>query len=121
MDIKAQTPAKSVSATGVWDDARSFRIGCECHDPDHDVDMWIEVDNDPEVQHINVGFYVEGTSPHWDQGWDRVRAAWQILTQGFHRSEHHLILDQQGAANFADALTNGVNALSKTKTKSKYK
>lgn len=112
MDLKAQEPAEGVSCTGVWDDASSFRVGCSCSDPNHDVNMWIEVNHDSDLGEVEVGFYVEGTSPHWNPGWSRVRAAWQILTRGYHRSEHHLLLKPQAALNVAEAIEKNVKALS---------
>jgi hypothetical protein len=116
MDLKTQKPAQGISCTGIWDDARSFRVGCECTDPDHDVNMWIEVNRDDEVRDVEVGFYVEGTSPHWAKGWNRFRAAWAILTRGYHRAEHHLLLKPQAALNMADAIKTSVETLSKTKS-----
>lgn len=112
MDLKAQQPAEGVSCTGIWNDARSFRIGCDCTDPNHDVNMWIEVKHDSEVKEVEVGFYVEGISPFWSQGWSRIKAAWQILTQGYHRSEHHLLLKPQAAMNMAEAIKTNVELLS---------
>ena len=112
MDLKAQQPAEGVSCTGIWDDARSFRVGCDCTDPAHDVHMWIEVNHDSDVKEVEVGFYVEGSSPHWSPGWNRIRAAWQILTQGYHRSEHHLLLKPQAATNMAEAIKHHVKLLS---------
>lgn len=112
MDLKAQQPAEGVSCTGIWDDARSFRVECSCTDPRHDANMWIEVTSESDVREVTVGFYVEGTSPCWSTGWNRIRAAWQILTQGYHRSEHHLLLNPQAALNVAEAIKHNVELLS---------
>lgn len=116
MDLTPQTPADGVSCTGIWDDARSFRVGCSCTDPNHDVNVWIEVQPDNEIHEVTVGFYVEGTSPTWSKGWNRFRAAWQILTRGFHRSEHHLLLKPQAAVNMANAIKTSVEMLDQNKS-----
>lgn len=115
--MKAEKPAQSISCTGVWDDARSFRIGCDCHDADHDVNMWIETKTDKEIDQVEVGFYVEGTSPYWSQGWNRFRAAWEILLLGYHRSEHHLLLGKQAAINLAAAIQDTVKNLEENSNK----
>lgn len=109
--MKAEKPANGISCTGIWDDARSFRVGCSCHDADHDVDVWIETKADEEINEVEVGFYVEGTSPYWSRGWNRFRAAWEILLLGYHRSEHHLLLRKQAALNLADAIKTSVEIL----------
>lgn len=107
--MKAETPAKGTMKTGEWPDAVSFHTECECSDPDHAVRTWVEVKGDTEVKHVEVGFYVETTTPFWNTS--RWRAAWHILTRGCHRGQHTLLLDSQAAVNFAEAINTSVQRL----------
>ena len=110
--MKSQKPANGIMLTNDWKDAKSFHIECECTDPDHAVDMWIEVDQDEDLSNtVNVSFYVKTTNVFWKKGYNRFRAAWDILTKGVHQQEHHLILHRQAALNMANAITRTVKEL----------
>jgi hypothetical protein len=106
--MKTQTPAQGIMSTGQWDNAHSFRIGCDCNSPDHDVHAWIELDRD--VPHVTVTFYAELRTPVSDF-WQRVKIAWNVLVHGVHRQEHDLMLRGQAAQNFAAALTQSIQEL----------
>lgn len=95
-------------STGRWNNAHSFRVSCDCHTPDHDVNAWIEVAQDEP--HITVTFYAELWTPvsSW---WQRVKIAWNVMVHGVHRQEHDLMLREQAARNFAAALTQSVEEL----------
>ena len=100
-------------STGSWKDTRSFRVACDCHSTDHDVNAWIEIDPDHEHRTVDVEFFVEGTTPFWQKGFSRVRAAWNMLVHGYHREQHCLILRGQAARNFAAAIETSVQELEK--------
>ena len=110
--MKAQTPAKGIMLQGDWPDAKSFHIPCECTDPDHAADMWIEVDRELDLECVNVTFYVKTTNEFWREGYSRVRAAWDILTKGVHTQSHTMILDKQSALNMAEAIKTTIKGLS---------
>lgn len=97
--------------TGEWPDAKSFCVACECTDPDHAVNAYIEVDREQDIKNVVVRFYVQTSTPLWDMS--RWRAIWNLLRHGDHRGEHHLLLDQQAALNFADTIKESVTTLSK--------
>lgn len=107
---KPQTPAKGVMMTGRWSNAVCYHVECECADPDHAVKTWIEVNGDPEVEHVDLSFYVNTTTPVWRAS--RWRAVWNLLTHGYHEAQHTLILDQQAAINLAAAIQDSVRDLS---------
>jgi hypothetical protein len=109
--MKAQTPAKGISQTASYPDARSYKIECECSDRDHAVDMWIEVDGDPDTKDVEVGFYVDTWTPVWDSGFSRVKTAWNVLLKGVNRQEHHIILSKQAALNLAKVVEQTVKRL----------
>ena len=109
--MNQQTPAEGIMSLGRWNDAHSFRIECDCSNADHDVVAWIEVSRDRECKTVDVEFFVEGTTPFWQEGFSRVRAAWNMLVHGYHREQHCLILRGQAARNFAAAIETSVQEL----------
>lgn len=115
--MKAELPAKSVSRLSEYEDAASYRINCECMDDDHAISMWIETKEDHECQHVEVSFYVNTSTPFWSMG--RWRTIWKILRHGFYCSQHSLLLDRQGAMNFAEAIKVSIENLEKKSTRKK--
>lgn len=104
-------PAQGIMKTADYGDAKSFRVACECTDPGHDVNAWIEIDSDREIREITLGFYVETQTPFWSKGFNRFKAAWDLLVKGSHRSEHHLVLNRSSAENFAQAITDSIKEI----------
>ena len=97
--MKPQTPALNISKSGEWKDASAYKIACDCHDNDHNVDMWLEVDPDSEFKDITISFHVQTTAPFWEKGFNRFKLIWELLTTGYYKSEHHFILNEQTATN----------------------
>jgi hypothetical protein len=109
--MKAQAPAQGISLTASYPGAKSYKIECECSDRDHAVDMWIEVDKDPDTKTVEVCFYVDTWTPFWYSGFSRVKVAWNVLTKGVNRQEHHMILSKQAAFNLAKVVEQTVKEL----------
>lgn len=109
--MKAQVPAEGISTLSSWDDARSFRISCECTDPNHDVNMWIEVNKDKDLPEIELAFYVDTWTPYFENWSQRLKAVYDILFKGVHRQQHTLLLKKQAAINVANAITSTVQLL----------
>jgi hypothetical protein len=108
---KKSTPALGVMTTGIWDDARSFRVACDCHSNDHDVDVWIEVEPDGETRDITVTFYRELDTPWWESGFNRFREAWRILRHGRSRFSGSLIVRAETAETLCDAIQRSIQLL----------
>ena len=102
--MKPQTPALNISKTGEWKDATAYKISCDCHDNNHTVDMWLEVDSDTELRDITISFHVQTTAPFWEKGFNRFKLIWQLLTTGYYKSEHYFILDEQTATTLVDVI-----------------
>jgi len=111
---KAQTPAQGIMRVDQWPDADVYKVSCSCSDPDHDVVTWIEVQPESDIQEVSITFFVNARSPNWRKGWNRWRAAWNMLWHGAHESEHTLLLDQQAALNFSQAIVASIDRLKKT-------
>jgi hypothetical protein len=112
MDKKSE-PLRGIMTTGIYDDARSFRVACDCHDNAHDVDVWIEVDTQKEVDEITVTFYRELDTPFWEKGFNRFREAWNILVHGRSRFSGALIMQAETAETLCDAIRSTVDLLRK--------
>ena len=102
--MKPQTPALNISKTGEWKDATAYKISCDCHDNNHTVDMWLEVDPDTEFKDITISFHVQTTAPFWEKGFNRFKLILQLLTTGYYKSEHYFILDEQTATTLVDVI-----------------
>ena len=116
MDLNPQTPAEGILTTGIWDDAHSFRIGCECTDSEHDVDAWLEVNRDADLPGVELVFYVNTWTPYFANWGERLQAVYNILFKGVHRQQHTLLLKKQAALNVANAIKTTVERLSNSKS-----
>lgn len=116
--MKAQTPARGIMLQHDFGDSKNFKVECDCSSDDHAVYMWIEVEKDKDMQDIQVSFYVTTWTQEFWRNWPaRLRAVYDILVKGVHKQEHHMILSQQSATNFAHAITNTVKELEGKKWK----
>ncbi len=106
-------PIKNIMQVSDWPDSKSFRIGCECQDPNHDV--WMSVSLDKDIKDITLEFYVRTQTPFWKEGFNRFKIAWEVLIKGYYESEHHLMLDKQSSLNLVNTLKNMINRLEKEK------
>lgn len=111
--MKAQTPAQGISIDKDFGGARVFNVECDCSADDHAVKMWIEVQPDPDVPDVEVSFYVTTWTPVWSGWGKRLSAVYDILFKGVHKQEHHMLLNQQSAINFATAISATVEEMQK--------
>ena len=115
--IKESVPALGIMATASYPDAHAFRVACDCHSNDHDVDVWIEVEPDSETGEVTVTFYRELDTPWWESGFNRFREAWQILRHGRSRFSGSLIVRAETAQHLCDAIQNSIHVLKKNSKK----
>ena len=108
---KKTLPARGIMTTGVYDGARAFRVACDCQDNAHDVDVWIEVETEKDVNEVTVTFYRELDTPFWEPGFNRLREAWRILVHGRSRFSGSLIIGAETAETLCDAIRSTVEEL----------
>jgi hypothetical protein len=111
LEVNMQTPAQGIMLDRDHGNAKSYTIACDCHDTDHQVHMWIELNGDKDVKDVELTFYVNTTTPFWKPGFSRVKAAWDILVNGYREDQHSLILNQQAALNVANTITTVIKEL----------
>lgn len=109
--MKAQTPAQGISVDQEFRDAVAFNIECDCSGQDHDVKMWIEVNGDTEIRDVELTFYVTTWTPYFDNFWQRLRVAYDVLVKGVHKEQHSLLLNQQAALNLSAAIAKTIKKL----------
>ena len=109
--MKAQTPAQGIMLDADFRDAKAYTIACDCHDGDHQVHMWIELNGDDDTKDVEMIFYVNTTTPFWKPGFSRIKAAWDILIKGYREDHHSLILKKQAALNVAGTINRVVKEL----------
>ena len=110
-------PLRNIMKTGEWPDTKCYRVACECHDNQHDLDVWIELEPDPEVNEITVTFYRELDTPFWEKGFNRFREAWNILVHGRSRFSGSLIVRTETAQHLCDAIQSSIQLLQKKEIK----
>ena len=113
MKLNPDLPAPGIMTTANYPDARAFRVACDCHSNEHDVDVWIEVEPDGETQEVTVTFYRELDTPWWESGFNRFREAWQILRHGRSRFSGSLIVRAETAEHLCDAIQSSIQLLKK--------
>lgn len=109
--MKAQLPARGIMSDGDFGDSQAYTIACDCHDGDHQVHMWIELNGDKDTKDVEMLFYVNTTTPLWKPGFSRIKAAWDILVHGYREDHHSLILKKQAALNVASTINRVVKEL----------
>mgnify|MGYP000067441800 CR=1 FL=1 len=109
--MKLQTPAQGINQTNEWPDAKTYVVSCECSDPEHQLNMWIEVEGDNELQSVQLSFYIDTWTPFWDHKFSRIKAAYNILFKGVMKQEHHIILNKQSAYNLSGTINKAIKEL----------
>lgn len=109
--MKAQSPASGIMLDADFVDSKSYTIACDCRDGDHQVHMWIELEGYSDTKEVELTFYVNTTTPFWQPGFSRIKAAWDILTKGYREDQHTLILNKQAALNVASTINTVVKEL----------
>ena len=106
-------PARNIMKTGEWSDADCYRVACDCHHQDHDLDVWIEVESDNEVREVTLTLYKELYTPVWEQGFNRFKEAFRILFTGSTRVAGTIVMRPEVAQNFVDVVQSSIDRLEK--------
>lgn len=100
--MKAQVPAEGIMKTGDWGDSKSYRIACDCGQPEHRHDIWVEADDTG----VAVTVYTQVKSKWWSLNrWQKI---WTLLTRGYVEYEADLIMSKQEALNYAKTLESAI-------------
>jgi hypothetical protein len=109
--MKAQTPAEGILKRSSWGDAITYQIVCQCHDSNHDHNVWIEADESG----VTVTTYTTQKSKPWSL--NRWQVIWRLLTRGYVEYEANIIMTEQQALNYAETLKSAVKDVKTFKEK----
>lgn len=100
--MKAQTPAKGILLQRDWGNAKTYSIECECTDSDH----VHTVDVSADEFGVAVEIWTTAETPVWKVS--RWKLIWQLLTKGTIKYNTAIILREQQALNYAEALKKAI-------------
>jgi hypothetical protein len=111
--MKYQAPAEGIMVHNDWGDTVRYKVACECSDPDHDHQLWVEADD----HGVSVSIYATVKTDSWtghrlDSFWfnvynsikKRVKLAWAVWVTGQVQTEVTLVMTEQQAHNYAETL-----------------
>jgi hypothetical protein len=96
------------------DGSSSWRIACDCQDPNHDCQLWFEptFEGEPQIKDISlvlsleVGIYKNYNL--WENLWKRITIAAKVLFTGYYTATGEVILDEDGIKAMQLALEQGL-------------
>ncbi len=100
--MKLQTPAEGILKSNDWGDSKSYHVVCDCGQPDHSHNLWVEA----EDTGITVTIYADVKSPWWSM--NRFKQIWTLLTKGYLQHETVLTMNEQTAFNYAETLKKAI-------------
>lgn len=106
-----EKPADGILKLNDWGESKWYYITCDCLDSDHAHTVNIEADD----HGVNVHVYATVKTRFWEKR--RWRQIWSLLTRGYAEYEGTVILKEQQAINYAEALTSAVNDVKLFKAK----
>ena len=96
------------------DGSSSWRVACDCHDPNHDCQLWFErsLEDEPRIQDISLMLSMEvGIYKNYnllENLWRRISIAAKVLFTGYHTATGEVILDEDGIKALQFALKQGL-------------
>jgi hypothetical protein len=96
------------------DGSSSWRVACDCHDPNHDCQLWFEhtVEDEPLIRQLSLMLSMEvGIYPRYnffENLWHRITIAAKVLFTGYHTATGEVILDEDGIKALQFALEQGL-------------
>jgi len=111
--MKAQIPAEGIYKHREWGDSVMYGVPCECTDPTHQHNVWIEADETG----VTVTTYTTQKTKWWEL--NRFKIIWTLLTKGYVEYEANIIMGEQQALNYAETLKSAVKNVEKFKEEHK--
>jgi hypothetical protein len=101
--MQAQKPAEGILKTNDWGDSKWYHVRCDCGSDDCSHELQVEAD---EVE-ISVHLYANYHTKWWERKrWSQI---WQILTKGYSKMQTTIVLNEQTALNYAEAIKSAIN------------
>lgn len=110
--MKAQTPAEGIMLQRDYGDAKTYHVECECTDPDHSHIVDVSADEDFGV---TVEIWTTAETPVWRTS--RWKLIWELLTKGTVKYNVAIIMREQQALNYAEAIKQAITNVKSYKRK----
>jgi hypothetical protein len=128
--MKPQIPAEGILKTNDWGDSKVYKVVCECGQPDHEHNIWVEADESG----VNVNIYTTVKTDCWSEElkskydiknvwlqefelfWKglyntlvrRLKLTKSIWIKGYVDFETTISMSEQTALNYSTTLTNAI-------------
>lgn len=112
--MEVQKPAEGILKRNEWGDAILYQVSCECHDPNHDHNVWVEADD----HRVTVTTYTTQRSKFWSVS--RWWTIWTLLTRGYVEYEANIIMTKQQSLNYAETLKQAIKDIEKFSEEKKH-
>jgi len=107
--MKAQIPAEGIYQHKDWGDSVMYGVTCECTDPAHQHNVWIEADETG----VTVTTYTQQKTKWWEL--NRFKIIWCLLIKGYVEYEANIIMTEQQALNYSETLKKAIANVKKFK------
>jgi hypothetical protein len=111
-ELEPQTPAEGILKKNDWGDAKMYQVVCDCGQPDHEHNLWVEADETG----VSVNIYVTAKSPWWSM--NRFKQIWSLVSKGYLQHETVITMNEQSAINYAEILKSAVKDVKEFRSKS---
>jgi hypothetical protein len=112
IELEPQTPAEGILKKNDWGDAKMYQVVCDCGQPDHEHNLWVEADETG----VSVNIYVTAKSPWWSM--TRFKQIWSLVSKGYLQHETVITMNEQSAINYAEILKSAVKDVKEFRSKS---
>jgi len=128
--MKAETPAQGILKTNDFGNSKWYKVVCGCGQPDHDLNFEVDADETG----VNVNTYVTVKTDYWSENikkrydidnpylqeldwalkdiWNgfvtRLTLTWMIWTKGYVQCETTVLMSEQQALNYAEAIKSSI-------------
>jgi len=109
---------KLMEVASYSDGASTWRVACDCQDPDHDVNLYFEPE--PDFDQVNlhlemeIGFYGRYNMTWLEDKWARIKHAAKVLFTGYATMRGDVVLDKDGIIAMRTALDKAMAHVKKT-------
>lgn len=106
-----ESPATGILLKNDWGDSKFYKVVCECGQPDHDHDVWVEA----EDTGVSVYIYATVKTNFWSV--TRWKHIWKLLVNGYVEEQVTISMNEKQTVNYANALLSAVQDVKTFKDK----
>ena len=127
-ETQFEKPATGIMKLHEYPNAVWYDVACDCGSKDHFHSIWVMKDSETGLIEVNIA--TEATTDCWTKNLEydyddrfywiksvvdeiitRSKLIWKILIHGYVKRESYVLLNQQQAVNYANALLESVRSM----------